>query len=170
MKGAFDLLLWEAAPPPNWVKLHFDGAYDVKNGRDGMGAVVRDEFGRMQGALAVPVDGSLSPLATEAAALRYGILYCKELSFTKVKIEGDALNVLKALDCNDIDLSEIEAVIEDVKHVMVEMEMVKWKHVWKKYNQLARALARLALTMAESMFCKEISPIWLQDLVEKYTT
>ncbi|XP_061998910.1 uncharacterized protein LOC133716207 [Rosa rugosa] len=108
-------LIWEA-PPPSWVKLHFDGAGDVKNGRVGMGAVVLDEFGRMQGALAVPVDGTLSPLATEAVALRYGVLYCKELGFTRVEIEGDALNVLKALDCNGFDLNEIGAIIEDVKH------------------------------------------------------
>ncbi|XP_040374702.1 uncharacterized protein LOC121052859 [Rosa chinensis] len=128
-----DSLIWEA-PPPSWVKLHFDGACDVKNGRVGIGAVVLDEFERMQGALAVPVDGTLSRLATEAAALRYGILYCKELGFTRVEIEGDALNVLKALHSNGFDLSEIRAIIEGVKHVMVEMEIVKWKHVRKKYN------------------------------------
>ncbi|XP_061993432.1 uncharacterized protein LOC133711306 [Rosa rugosa] len=114
-----DSLIWEA-PPPSWIKLHFD--------------VVLDEFGRMQGALVDPVDGTLSLLATEAGALRYGILYCKELGFTRVEIEGDVLNVLKALDSNGFDLSEIGAVIEGVKHVMVEMEMVKWKHVRKKYN------------------------------------
>lgn len=80
--------------------------------------------------MAIPCVLPLSPLATEVVALLNGLKYCCELGVSKIEIEGDALStVIKALDATGVDLSEIGAVIEEVKLVMLDFEMVSWKHV-----------------------------------------
>lgn len=90
-------------PLTSWMKINFDGACELNLSRVGLGAVTRDEFGKLRGALAIPVFSSLSPLSTEALALLNGLKYCRELGVSKIEIEGDALNVLKTLDADGID-------------------------------------------------------------------
>lgn len=154
-------------PLATWLKLNFDGACDFKQGRVGLGAVIRDEVGALRGAMAIPCVIPLSPLATEALALLNGLKYCRELGVSKIEIEGDALTVLQALDATGVDLSEIGVVIEEVKLVMLDFEMVSWKHVKKKGNIVAHRLDRSALQIKESMFCQEVGPSWIHDLVEE---
>lgn len=43
---------------------------------------------------------------------------------SKIEIEGDALSVLKALDSYSLDLSEIGAVVEEIKLLMRDFDMV----------------------------------------------
>lgn len=105
-------------PLATWMKLNFDGACDLKQCKVGLGAVIRDDSGVLRGAMAIPYKLPLSPLATEATAL------CHVLGVSKIEIEGDALSVLKALDSYSLDLSEIGAVVEEIKLLMRNFDMV----------------------------------------------
>lgn len=60
--------------------------------------------------------------------------------------------------------------MEEVKQVMRVFEMVSWKHVRKKCNIVAQKLARSALKLNENMYCQEVGPPWLHNLVEEDIT
>lgn len=89
------------------------------------------------------------------------------MGLSKIEIEGDALNVLKALYASGVDLSEIGAIIEEVKLVILDFDMVSWKHVKNKCTIVAHRLARSALRINDNMFCQEVGPPWLDDVVEE---
>ncbi|KAL6226180.1 hypothetical protein ACLB2K_000143 [Fragaria x ananassa] len=101
--------------------------------------VLNPEHGFL-GALSVPLPLSLNPKATEALALWYGIEYGKKLGITNVDIRGDALNVLNGLKTRGWDFNEIRGVLDAVKLIMTEFEIVSWRCVKKRFNTVTHGL------------------------------
>nr|XP_011462069.1 PREDICTED: uncharacterized protein LOC105350822 [Fragaria vesca subsp. vesca] len=135
------------------------------NGRVGVGVVVLNPEHGLLGALLVLLPLSLNPKATEALALWYGIEYGKKLGVSNVDIRGDALNVLNGLKTCGWDFSEIRGVLDAVRLIMTDFEIVSWRHVKKRFNAVAHELARKALSLAQGWFCKEQGPEWLLQLI-----
>ncbi|KAL6221367.1 hypothetical protein ACLB2K_009118 [Fragaria x ananassa] len=88
----------------------------------------------------VPLPLSLNPKATESLALWYGIEYGKKLGITNVDIRGDALNVLNGLKTRGWDFNEIRGVLDAVKLIMTEFEIVSWRCVKKRFNAVTHGL------------------------------
>ncbi|PRQ57228.1 putative ribonuclease H-like domain-containing protein [Rosa chinensis] len=131
-----------------------------------MGAVIVSDVGRLMGALSIPLPASIKPAAIEALALWHGLKYCRELGLRNVAVYGDALNVLNGLNVSGWDLSDIGGVLDAVRLMMREFDMVSWKNVKKRSNLVAHKLARSALSLVQAMFCKDEGPPWLHDLID----
>ncbi|KAL6123067.1 hypothetical protein ACLB2K_075590 [Fragaria x ananassa] len=131
----------------------------------GLGAVLLKPDKSLVGALSVPLNLPLSPIATEALALWHGLKFCKELNVERLMIKGDALNVLNGLKVHSGDLSEIGGILDAIRLLMSEFDWISWKHVKKRRNSIAHSLARSALSLSQTWFCKEDGPPWLHDVI-----
>ena len=97
------------------MKLNVDAACDAANSCTGIGAVIRDATGQMFGGLMHNIPGALSPQASEALALLFGIQFCLMEQHKNVIVESDAASIMEAVQSKDFILSAIGAVIEEVK-------------------------------------------------------
>ncbi|XP_062007966.1 uncharacterized protein LOC133724996 [Rosa rugosa] len=71
--------------------------------------------GGLIGALSIPLPVPIKAEATEALALWNGLCYCKELGLRRVKVFGDALNVLNGLTVPSWDLSDIGGILDAIR-------------------------------------------------------
>ncbi|KAL6183871.1 hypothetical protein ACLB2K_045281 [Fragaria x ananassa] len=62
-------------------------------------------------------------------------------------------------------LCEIGGVLDAVRLIMTDFEIVSWRHVKKRFNVVAHELARRALSLTEGWLCKEQGPEWLFQLI-----
>lgn len=88
-------------PPKGWLKVNCDAALDVRNGRFGVGVLVRDHEGRVKAARSVTKSGFLEPTAAEALALFEGVRLCKDLGILNLIVEGDAQVVVNPIQVKD---------------------------------------------------------------------
>ncbi|PRQ45315.1 putative ribonuclease H-like domain-containing protein [Rosa chinensis] len=149
-------------------RLFFDGAVDVLKGCVGLGAVILSGTGQLMGAMSIPLPVPINPIAAEALALRHALEFGRAFGVRSVRVYGDALNVLNGLNASSSgwDLSAIGGVLDAVRLLMREFEMISWKHVKKRSNLVAHKLARSALSLVQAMFCKDVGPPWLHDLID----
>ncbi|XP_061993826.1 uncharacterized protein LOC133711746 [Rosa rugosa] len=148
-------------PEPGSLKLNVDTACDHQKGKVGLGAVVRDEHGHMKGAVMHQLCGGLSAHASEALAVLFGMRYCLMEGFTKLEVESDALNVIKAINCDECDLSMEGAVFDEVRCLKFAFAEINWRKVARSSNKVAHCLAKEALRSDGIKFWKEAGPPWL---------
>lgn len=71
----------------------------------GLGALIRDENGRVIGLLRCTRVFHLDPFTAEALALLTAVQFCEEASLTNIVVEGDALRVSNKLRKEEEDWS-----------------------------------------------------------------
>ncbi|MQM23776.1 hypothetical protein Taro_056845, partial [Colocasia esculenta] len=72
-------------PPKGRLKLNVDGAFKMTTNEAGGGGILRDHKGNMSCAFAKPYYHLKSSLATEAFAVRDGLLMCCNKGITEVQ-------------------------------------------------------------------------------------
>ncbi|XP_030924873.1 uncharacterized protein LOC115951885 [Quercus lobata] len=93
-------------PPSGSVyKLNFDAAIFTPMGASGCGAVVRNETGLVMVALSAKGSPVMDSEEAEAMACRKAMEFVVEASFSKIILEGDNVNVMKAISSPSINLS-----------------------------------------------------------------
>ncbi|KAF5459077.1 hypothetical protein F2P56_023065 [Juglans regia] len=91
------MVRWEA-PKEGFVKVNWDAAFKANQRKMGAGVVVRDEEGNVQVSLCMPKDCIQSAVIAEATALWRALCLCAELNIQKAVLEGDSLEVIKAVN------------------------------------------------------------------------
>jgi hypothetical protein len=86
------------SPPSNVVKLNWDAGLNVKEGRFGLGFIVRDMCGNCLAARSMSLEIQTDTSTAKAFAAVYAIIFCGELGHTNIIFEGDALQVIKAIE------------------------------------------------------------------------
>ncbi|KAK0604832.1 hypothetical protein LWI29_019932 [Acer saccharum] len=111
------------APPPGSLKLNSDTA--VKNGKGfiGVGAVIRDNSGKVVAAISKPVCGNFSAELGELIALQEGLLLAKRLSLSIGSVEVDAVNVAAMVNSGKTNLGDARFLRDPI-----------YLHVNKMYN------------------------------------
>jgi hypothetical protein len=69
----------------------------------GLGVVIRDHLGKMWAAKSQTRHGFLDPSAAEARATRMAVQLCIEMGIRQVQLEGDAMNVIAAINAKGGD-------------------------------------------------------------------
>lgn len=85
-------------PPVGWCKVNVDAALNAKTGRMGFGIIVRDSEGKVRAAKSVPKVGLVEPAAALTMAVFYGVSYCHERGIPNILVEGDAKQVIDAIE------------------------------------------------------------------------
>ncbi|GMN40729.1 hypothetical protein TIFTF001_009947 [Ficus carica] len=128
-------------PQSGYLKLNVDASVSPESDHIGIGAVIRDEKGRILGAMAKSVEGTFSPFLAECIALREGLMMAKELESVTIVVETDAINVVSAVSDNT-EFSLEGPILEDVKQLLAQLWNPGVYHIRRSANHVAHLLAR----------------------------
>jgi hypothetical protein len=82
------------APSPGWYKANWDAAIGKKDGRTGLGVVIRDHQGNLRAARSLTRIGILEPAAAEALAATLALQLSNAMGLMNIWLEGDAKTVV----------------------------------------------------------------------------
>ncbi|XP_059451001.1 uncharacterized protein LOC132181785 [Corylus avellana] len=134
------------APSHGWLKANWDATVGRKNGRLGVGIVIRDHRGEMCATKSWTQSGLLDPTAMEAMATFVAVQMCKALGLQHVQLEGDAHNVVEAVNNTEPNGSCWGHLVADIPSVLHAVQHWEMKHVPREAHQGAHVLAKLATT------------------------
>ena len=144
--------------PPNFglYKINFDSAVFADQVSAGIRVVIRDWEGQIIVALSQKVRYLSSVDLVEALAMSRAVSFAKELSIHQMVIEGDSLRVIQAINGTRPVRTMYGHVIDDIRFLSSSISC-SFLHVKRKVNRLAHALARQAVSSADT-------DVWLEDL------
>ncbi|KAL4320166.1 hypothetical protein GQ457_18G007330 [Hibiscus cannabinus] len=130
---------WENPLAPA-VKVNVDASFKAFNRSAITGAIIRDSEGYVVGASRRLCQSIPSAFTAEALAVLHGIILAADLGFHFIWVESDSLAVVKILNSNTIDKSEIGAITWDSKVKACIFEECKFLFVPRQGNRVAHAL------------------------------
>jgi hypothetical protein len=126
------------------VKINWDAGLNLREGRVGLGFIVRDSQGSCLAARSLSIDIQADAPVAEAMAAANAVLFCKELGFSNVLFEGDALQVIKAIEVEDPCLRNYGHIIDCIRREINSLENGRFIHVKREANNAAHTPAKLA--------------------------
>ncbi|XP_059301947.1 uncharacterized protein LOC132053868 [Lycium ferocissimum] len=145
--------LTELLPVTNVFKLNIDGSYYKNTEKDGIGGVVRNEYGDFIVAFTIPVQCSSSNQA-EAMAIRFGVKWCKQNGYMNVHVELDSMiiaNMLNNKDTNNLKLKHrvrsTTKLLNGTNHCI--------SHCYREVNKVD-FMAKLATTSSNKTFYQSL--------------
>eukprot|EP00268_Persea_americana_P015968 TRINITY_DN17581_c0_g1_i5.p1 TRINITY_DN17581_c0_g1~~TRINITY_DN17581_c0_g1_i5.p1 ORF type:complete len:239 (+),score=28.11 TRINITY_DN17581_c0_g1_i5:144-860(+) len=83
-------------PPPGWIKLNFDGAFNSQTGHASIGGLARDSYGKLLMAFTCEVRAA-HPLEAELLALQRALQHVSPLLPSALQIEGGCLVLVTSI-------------------------------------------------------------------------
>jgi hypothetical protein len=80
----------------DFVKVNWDAAVDKNKRNMGVGDIIRDRMGEVLTTLSTPKDYIIDPNLAEAMSALRAVTFSHEMWFTKMVLEGDALQDVHA--------------------------------------------------------------------------
>ena len=114
--------LWRA-PPAEEFKLNFDATIFADQHCSGFGAIIRNSAGEVMAGMSVKGPEVKSSEEVEVLACRRAVEFSREVGFSRVIIEGDCLNVMKALSVSTENSSLLGHIYEDIKFNLRGMQV-----------------------------------------------
>ena len=99
-----DVVRWKP-PSTGLFKINFDGTTFDNLALAGLGVVIRDEQGMIIAALSQQIPLPSSVNMVEALATRRALIFAQEISISSVEVEGDSLQVIRAINKKEQDRS-----------------------------------------------------------------
>ncbi|XP_042942660.1 uncharacterized protein LOC122276827 [Carya illinoinensis] len=160
------LCRWEA-PAEDQVKVNWDAAVKLTEGGMGIGVVMRDEKRDVLVSLCSQKKYVRDPLVVEMQALWRAMKLCAELNMTRVIFEGDALNVIRAVNNPDSSWEWHGQLVEDIKEVLKNRNSWKVIHSYRESNCVAHFLAKMSFNVNEERIWIKEGPEGIQPYVLK---
>jgi hypothetical protein len=133
--------VWQA-PTEDRIKLNIDGAFHANNRTGGWGFVARDHAGDVciSGAGYLPFAASAAQ--TEAYACAEAIQAAVNWGMTNIHIEADALNLIRAIQSKDFDLTPEGILYRDIRlQLQLNFSCVLFSFTPRECNNVAHCLA-----------------------------
>ncbi|KAL6997641.1 hypothetical protein U1Q18_007768 [Sarracenia purpurea var. burkii] len=103
--GELVICTWKP-PGVGWYKANFDEAYR-KNGKAGIGVVIRDDLGHIIASYIEYKEWMVNVEVTEPLGGYHALEITNSLGLKKIHLEGDALTVIRAIKSQEADKSYI---------------------------------------------------------------
>jgi hypothetical protein len=142
-------------PPTSSFKLNIDASGPVDN-KWGVGAIVRDAEGFVLAAATWNFEALPDATIAEALGFRLAIQFAYDMGFRNIIVEGDHLNVVKALKSHSDDNFYFGLVIDDCKSLSCLFSSFLVSHVRRVGNAAAHALVKFTLDSTDSVWIEEI--------------
>ncbi|PRQ32559.1 putative ribonuclease H-like domain-containing protein [Rosa chinensis] len=139
-RGPTSQTLW-FPPATGTLKLNVDGEFLSSIQYGGTGGVLRNDQGDFIAAFSYRAESVLSPLHAELLALKYGLDFLHAMNVTKVVMETDCLVAVQAINSSTEDLSELGALIHDIKGLVGVVGDVTVGFTPRQANRVAHRLA-----------------------------
>ncbi|XP_075659226.1 uncharacterized protein LOC142629127 [Castanea sativa] len=136
------------------VKINIDRA--VSN-QSRIGVVIRDNNGVALASCSEKIHQAYKPKEVEVLAALRAVSFVLELGFRNAILEGDSLDLIKALKSAECSLSPIGLLIDDVKRVANNFVRLFYSHVKRNSNRVAHSLAKNALRIPDFQ-------VWMEDV------
>ncbi|XP_075645695.1 uncharacterized protein LOC142616802 [Castanea sativa] len=94
----------------------------------------------------------------ELLACRKAVEFAIDAGFSRLVIEGDNANVIKAISSQEANISLLGNVVEDIKYLMRGLQWASISHIRRSSNKVAHVLAQHARTIIEGLYWIEDSP------------
>jgi hypothetical protein len=91
-----EVVKW-SKPNPGWIKLNWDAAIDSGKQKMGIGIIARDHTGSILFAVCASRPHVIEPTTAKVVAVWKLANVCSSLGLSKIVLEGDSLEVVKAL-------------------------------------------------------------------------
>ncbi|KAL3503032.1 hypothetical protein ACH5RR_037481 [Cinchona calisaya] len=104
-----------------------------------------------------------SPMLGELWATKERVVAAIKRGYDRVISEGDATEVIKALQGVEEDLSEFEVVVEDIKKDLMQLGHVEFSWMARKNNIMAHRLAKYAIEHKRIQVWSEEIPSFLDE-------
>ena len=145
-------------PPSGLVyKLNFDAAVAPSLRTSGFGAIIRNEKGEVMAAYAGRGPSVTDSEEAEALACRKAIEFAVDTGFSDLIIEGDNIEVIKAISSARDNGSRLGHIYEDIRCLAASLR--DWSTSWvrRNANTVAHSLAQFAREIENEI-------VWLEDL------
>ena len=93
----------------------------------------------------------------EALTARKAILFAKEINVFRVVVEGDSLQVIKAVNSSKLSTTPHGHIIDEIRLLSSSLSCCNFVYVQHEGNKLAHALTRRAIVSANTN-------VWMEDL------
>jgi hypothetical protein len=158
-----EVVKW-SKPSPGWIKLNWDAAIDSGQQKMGIGIIARDHTGSVLAAVCASRPHVTEPTTAEAITVWKLADVCSSLGFTKVVLEGDSLEVVKALQTEGPYWSRFGLMINDAKILLNSLSEWRVCHVKRMGNKAAHILAKHGLTVDDDHLCSADFPFFIHDI------
>ncbi|KAF5480042.1 hypothetical protein F2P56_000817 [Juglans regia] len=122
----------------------------------GAGVIIRDAAGDVLVSLCLKKIHVNSSVVAETEALWRALKLCSKLNIGEAMFEGDALEVVKAVNCADENWEWNGQVIADCRELLVHRPMWSITHTYREANKIAHFLANYAYNVNEEV-------VWIED-------
>ena len=152
------------APPLGYFKVNVDGASPLDgNGISGVGAIVRNNEGKVVAALCKALPSVYSAEWTELFALEQGIFLAQQMAISKFIFESDAALAIQAIS-QDFSGGEIGHLIQGILRAKSSFTNYSFRHVNRAFNGAVHELAQYAKWNNVSHVWKDVFPLFLNSL------
>ena len=153
-------------PPPmqQWrpsdlhcLKINFDAAVFCRSSLAGIGVVVCNNAGEVEGALSSSIPMAQSVADLEALACLKAVQFALELGITRVVFEGDSAVVINALLHGAGAFAGFGNILDDIRMLSAVFHFVHFVFVNRHCNSVADALAKKAkLFVGDQVWLHEV--------------
>jgi ribonuclease HI len=147
--------------------VNWDAAVSKKNGCVGVGIIARDFLGKVCAARSLTVRQIIEPVVAEAMAGVHAMLLGKDLNRSGVILEGDAQQVVNAVNSLNPCKSSYGQFIEDIKEGIRSTGNMSVNFTKRDANYAAHGLASFATTHVVDVLWKEEIPPCVYDIVRR---
>ena len=144
--------VWRPPPPP------FDAAIIKERSMSGFGAMIRNEQGEVMAALSAIGPSVSCSEEAETMACRKAVEFAVDAGFSELMIEGDSVNVMKAISSSIPVLSVAGNVVADIQWIIRGPRRVSFNWVKRDGNRVAHVLPIYARNLNEDMYWMEDAP------------
>ncbi|XP_065637085.1 uncharacterized protein LOC136070709 [Quercus suber] len=136
--------------------MNFDAAVFSDISASGVGVIIRNGNGLVMAALSARGPTVMDSDEAEVLACRRGLEFALEAGFGDLIVEGDNLNVMRAVVSNRSDWSRLGNLVDDVRHLAGRLRLVDFQCIRRSADGVAHSLARFARNISEEC-------AWLED-------
>ena len=129
--------------------------YFIQIGASSCGAVVRNEMGLVIAALSAKGPPVMDSKEAEALACRKAMEFVVDVGFLKIILEGDNVNVMKAISSLSINLSWLDLIYEDIRCLAAGLRSFFASCVPCGANYVIHFLACYACQIDDDMWLEE---------------
>jgi ribonuclease HI len=132
-----------------------------QKGSVGFGIVIRDQHEKIRLAMVFWI-----PQAAETVAALVAAQLCIEMGIRQVQLEGDAKNVIVAVNSGEPDESGRGQLTEDIRFSLRSIPVWEMRYTRREGNKVAHALASLATHETMDMVWLYNPPDWIRNILQ----
>lgn len=134
-----------AKPDTGWRKLNTDASIN-KDGRTGLGAVIRDENGKVMASRIELREGSMEVATAEALSCFEGVKLAMSIGIGNLVIETDNTTLFRLLSGTQADSTYCGAIASNISRLIRTSISCRFSLIRRTGNCLAHHLSRFAFS------------------------